>query len=48
MIIDVHTHLNNYDETQVVPVEKCLEQLQESMSFNKVDHAMVLTSYVVN
>jgi len=48
MIIDVHTHLNNYDETQVVPVEKCLEQLQESMAFNKVDHAFVLTSYKVN
>lgn len=48
MIIDVHTHLNNYDETQTVPVEKCLEQLQESMAYNKVDYAMVLTSYKVN
>jgi hypothetical protein len=48
MIIDVHTHLNNYNESQVVPVEKCLEQLQESMAYNKVDHAMVLTSYKVN
>ena len=27
MIIDVHTHLNNYDESKIVPVEKCLEQL---------------------
>ena len=48
MIIDVHTHLNNYDETQVVPVEKCLDQLHESMAYNKVDYAMVLTSYKVN
>jgi uncharacterized protein len=48
MIIDVHTHLNNYDESQIVPVEKCLAQLQESMAYNKVDHAMVLTSYKVN
>ncbi|GEM_PF-1144620 len=48
MIIDVHTHLNNYDETQIVPVEKCLEQLHESMAYKKVDHAMVLTSYTVN
>ncbi|MBK5294129.1 MAG: amidohydrolase [Acidobacteriia bacterium] len=48
MIIDVHTHLNNYDETRIVPVGKCLEQLQESMAYNKVDHAMVLTSYIVN
>jgi len=48
MIIDVHTHLNNYDETQVVPLAKCLDQLHESMAYNKVDHAMVLTSYKVN
>lgn len=48
MIIDVHTHLNNYDEEQTVPVEKCLEQLQESLAYNKVDHAFVLTSYKVN
>jgi len=48
MIIDVHTHLNNYDENQTVPLEKCLEQLQYSMSYNKVDYAMVLTSYKVN
>jgi predicted TIM-barrel fold metal-dependent hydrolase len=48
MIIDVHTHLNNYDATRIVPVEKCLEELQESMAYNKVDHAMVLTSYTVN
>jgi predicted TIM-barrel fold metal-dependent hydrolase len=48
MIIDVHTHLNNYDEAQIVPVEKCLEQLHESMAYNKVAHAMVLTSYKVN
>jgi len=48
MIIDVHTHLNNYDESQVVPLEQRLEQLQESMRFNKVDHVLVLTSYKVN
>jgi len=48
MIIDVHTHLNNYDESVTVPLEKRLEQLQESIRYNKVDHAMVLTSYTVN
>ena len=48
MIIDVHTHLNNYDESRLVSAEKCLEQLQESMAYNKVDHAFVLTSYRVN
>ncbi|MCB1103619.1 MAG: amidohydrolase [Opitutaceae bacterium] len=48
MIIDVHTHLNNYDETIDVPLEQRLEQLQESMAFSKVDAAMILTSYKVN
>lgn len=48
MIVDCHTHLNNYDEDVVVPLEKRLEQLQESMSYNKVDCALILTSYKVN
>ncbi|MCF7688025.1 MAG: amidohydrolase family protein [Cephaloticoccus sp.] len=48
MIIDVHTHLNNYDETKEVPLAERLAQLQESMAFSKVDAAMILTSYTVN
>ena len=48
VIIDVHTHLNNYDESVVVPLSRRLEQLQESMRYNKVDQALVLTSYKVN
>jgi predicted TIM-barrel fold metal-dependent hydrolase len=48
MIIDVHTHLNNYDETRTVPVSAVLAELKESMAFNKVDHACVLTSYKVD
>jgi uncharacterized protein len=48
MIIDVHTHLNNYDESRTVPIETTLAELRESMQFNKVDHVMVLTSYKVN
>lgn len=48
MIIDVHTHLNNYDETTEVPLPQRLAQLQESMRISKVDAAMVLTSYTVN
>lgn len=48
MIIDVHTHLNNYDETKVVPLPETLAQLQHSMDYNKVDHVLVLTSYKVN
>ena len=48
MIIDVHTHLNNYDEDQDVPLQENLAKLQESMSYNKVDHVLVLSSYKVN
>lgn len=48
MIIDVHTHLNNYHEEKVVSVHECLENLQSSMKRNNVDCALVLTSYLVN
>lgn len=48
MIIDVHTHLNNYDESRSVPLQAMLDDLLESMHVNQVDHALVLTSYRVN
>jgi len=48
MIVDVHTHLNNYDETQNVPLEQRRDDLLESMRFNEVDYALILTSYTVN
>lgn len=47
MIIDVHTHLNNYHEERVRSVEECLENLRETMAANGVDHSFVLTSYKV-
>jgi predicted TIM-barrel fold metal-dependent hydrolase len=48
MIIDVHTHLNNYHEEQVRSISDCLDKLQESMTENNVDYSLVLTSYKVN
>lgn len=48
MIVDVHTHLNNYDESKVVPLQARLDELQESMRYSEVDHALILTSYKVN
>lgn len=48
MIIDVHTHLNNYHEEKLASVHECLENLQISMDRNNVDCALVLTSYLVN
>ena len=48
MIVDCHTHLNSYDETQLVPLTRRLTELQESMRFNQVDHVLILTSYKVS
>lgn len=47
MIIDVHTHLNNYHEERVRSIEECLDNLQATMTRNGVDHSLVLTSYKV-
>jgi predicted TIM-barrel fold metal-dependent hydrolase len=47
MIIDCHTHLNNYHEERVVSIEQCLDNLQEEMTSNGVDISLVLTSYKV-
>lgn len=48
MIIDVHTHLNNYDETISKPLEQRFAELQESIAYNAVDCALILTSYKVD
>lgn len=47
MVIDVHTHLNNYHEERVRSIRECLENLEDSMSKNGIDYALVLTSYKV-
>lgn len=48
MIIDVHTHINNYHEERVVSLNDCLKQLTDNMTINNVDYSLVLTSYKVN
>jgi len=47
MIIDVHTHINNYHEDRVVSLEDSLNRLTDTMEENKVDYSLVLTSYKV-
>ena len=48
-VIDVHTHLNAYDETKPAPpLQQRLDELQESIAFNQVDCALILTSYKVD
>ncbi|MDD2386176.1 MAG: amidohydrolase family protein [Bacteroidales bacterium] len=48
MIIDVHTHINNYHEERVLSLENSLDNLTANMLENKVDYSLVLTSYKVN
>jgi hypothetical protein len=47
MIIDCHVHLNNYHEDAVETLETCLQDLDLAMRRNRVDLALVLTSYRV-
>ncbi len=46
--IDVHTHLNNYDENKSVTIDESLENLLSVMDKNGIMHSMILTSYKVN
>lgn len=48
MIIDCHTHLNNYHNEEVESLQKCLDDLRLQMRRNRVDIALVLTSYKVS
>ena len=45
MIIDCHTHINNYHDETVESLRECLDNLQTAMRRNRVDIALVLTSY---
>lgn len=47
MIIDCHTHINNYHDEEKASLKECLENLQMTMRRNRVDISMVLTSYKV-
>ncbi len=48
MIIDCHTHINHYEDESVSTLPQMLERLQREMRRNRVDIALVLTSYKVN
>jgi hypothetical protein len=48
MIIDCHTHLNNYHDESSEALSTCLDNLQLEMRRNRIDIAIVLTSYKVN
>lgn len=48
MIIDCHTHLNHYEDESVEALPICLDRLQTAMRRNRVDQAIILTSYKVS
>ena len=47
MIIDCHTHVNNYHDEQVDALVECIARLLTAMRRNRIDVALVLTSYKV-
>jgi predicted TIM-barrel fold metal-dependent hydrolase len=48
MIIDCHVHLNNYHEQVAVSLGESLVKLQAAMEEARVDHSLILTSYLVS
>ncbi|MCC7412507.1 MAG: amidohydrolase family protein [Gammaproteobacteria bacterium] len=48
MIIDVHTHVNNYEQDRQRSTRECIDALEEAMARNGVDYALTLTSYKVD
>lgn len=47
MIVDCHVHLNNYHEDTRETLDECIDRLNRSMRVNRVDLALILTSYKV-
>jgi hypothetical protein len=48
MIIDGHTHLNNYHEDRVTSITDSLDLLSKTMKENNVDYSLLLSSFKVN
>lgn len=47
MIIDCHTHINNYHNEEIESIGQAIQDLQREMKRNRIDVAIVLTSYKV-
>lgn len=49
MIIDCHVHLNQYELLKNIPsLDERLEKLQIEMVNNKIDYALIISSYKIN
>jgi len=47
MIVDCHLHLNNYHEDSVETLDHCLRELDQALRRNRVDIAIILSSYKI-
>lgn len=47
MIVDCHVHVNNYDDETVHALDRSVDLLVRTMRRNRVDLALILTSYTV-
>jgi len=47
VIIDCHTHVNNYHDESVDALGECLQNLRTAMRRNRIDVSLILTSYKV-
>jgi uncharacterized protein len=47
VIVDCHTHVNNYHDENVDRLDDCIQTLLRTLRRNRVDAALVLTSYKV-
>ena len=48
IIIDCHVHLNHYEYTNKLSLEKRLTALLDVMITNNIDYSIILSSYEVN
>lgn len=48
MIIDCHTHVNLYEDETAPALPLCLDRLTTTMRRNRIDSALILTSYQVS
>lgn len=48
MRVDCHVHLNDYHVGESAPTEQNVLRLREQLDKHRLDHCMVLTSYLVN
>ena len=47
-IIDCHIHVNGYESLKNLSLKERIDALLDTMHTNNVDHAIILSSYIIN